>query len=85
VFLQFQLHTCTYQNYLEEPPNPRETSARINFNVIDKKTIDLYFIKKMSQNVWAIIMPFGPVTKFFTGPKKKFRASLRLAIISGTV
>jgi hypothetical protein len=39
----------------------------------------------MSQNVWAIIMPFGPVTKFFIGPKKKFRASLRLAIISGTV
>ena len=32
-----------YQNYLEEspptpnPPNPRETSVRMNFNVIDKK------------------------------------------------
>jgi hypothetical protein len=27
-----------YQNYLEEhPPNPRETSERMNFNVIDKK------------------------------------------------
>ena len=25
----------------------------------------------MSQNVWATIMPFGPVTLiFFTGPKK---------------
>ena len=29
-----------YQNYLEEPPpNPRETSERINFNVIDKKQL----------------------------------------------
>jgi hypothetical protein len=36
VFSQFQLHTCTYQNYLEDPPNPRETSERINFNVINK-------------------------------------------------
>jgi hypothetical protein len=26
-----------YQNYLEEPPNPSETSERKNFNVIDKK------------------------------------------------
>ena len=33
--------TCTYQNYLEElpPPNPRETSERMNFNVIDKKQL----------------------------------------------
>jgi hypothetical protein len=30
--------TCTYQNYLEEPSTPpRETSERMNFNVIDKK------------------------------------------------
>ena len=36
-FSQFQLHTCTYQNYLEEPPNPHETSERMNFNDIDKK------------------------------------------------
>jgi hypothetical protein len=34
---------CTYQNYLEEPPppNPRETSERMNFNDIDKKTFNL--------------------------------------------
>lgn len=38
MFSQFQLHTCTYQNYLEEP-NPRETSERMNFNVIDKKQL----------------------------------------------
>jgi hypothetical protein len=25
-----------YQNYLEEPSNLRETSERMNFNVIDK-------------------------------------------------
>ena len=31
----------TYQNYLEEPPNPCETSERMNFNVIDKKTTNL--------------------------------------------
>ena len=41
VFAQFQLHTCTYQNYIKEPhpppPNPHETSERMNFNVIDKK------------------------------------------------
>jgi hypothetical protein len=30
-----------YQNYLEEPPNPRETRERMNFNDIDKKTINL--------------------------------------------
>jgi hypothetical protein len=26
-----------YQNYLEKPPNPRETRERMNFNDIDKK------------------------------------------------
>ena len=63
-------------------PNPRETSERMNFNVIDKKTINLktvyilisdvfFFIKKMSQNVWATIMPFGPVTLNFLLPQKK--------------
>ena len=36
------------------------------------------------QNVWATIMPFGPVTNFFYWPKIFFRASLRLALISGT-
>ena len=33
-----------------------------------------FFHKKMSQNVWAIIMPFGPVTIIFYWPKKKFQA-----------
>jgi hypothetical protein len=58
-----------YQNYLEEPPNPCETSERMNFNII-KLFIYWYlmsfFHKKMSQNFWATIMPFEPVT--FTGP-----------------
>jgi hypothetical protein len=31
----------------------------------------------MSQNVWATIMPFGPVTNFLL-------AQLKLALISGT-
>ena len=30
------VHTCTYQNYLEEPPPPN-TSERMNFNDIDQK------------------------------------------------
>ena len=30
-----------------------------------------FFHKKMSQNVWATIMPFGPVTLIFYWPKKK--------------
>jgi hypothetical protein len=38
----------------------------------------------MSQNVWATIMPFGPVTLIFYWSKKKFRACLRLALISDT-
>ena len=29
-----------------------------------------FFHKKMSQNVWATIMPFGPVTLIFYWPKK---------------
>ena len=28
-----------------------------------------FFHKKMSQNVWATIMPFGPVTLIFYWPK----------------
>ena len=28
----------------------------------------------MSQNVWATIMPFGPVTLIFYWPKKNFSA-----------
>jgi hypothetical protein len=38
----------------------------------------------MSQNVWATIMTFGPVTNFLLAPKKKFRAIPWLALISGT-
>jgi hypothetical protein len=41
-----------------------------------------FFHKKMSQNLWATIMPFGPVTNILLAPKKIFWASLRLAIIS---
>ena len=59
---------CTYQT------PPCETSERINFNVIDKITINLFFIKKMSQNVWVTIMPFGPVTLIFYWPKIFFQA-----------
>jgi hypothetical protein len=51
LFSQFQLHTCTYQNYLEEP-NPRETSERINFNVIDKKTINLKIVYILISDVF---------------------------------
>jgi hypothetical protein len=43
-----------------------------------------FFQKKMSQNDWATILPFGPVTIIFYWPQKKFRASQRLALISGT-
>ena len=35
-----------------------------------------FFHKKMSQNVWATIMPFGPVTLIFYCPKKKFGPAL---------
>ena len=31
-----------------------------------------FFHKKMSQNVWATIMPFGPVTLIFYWPKNFF-------------
>ena len=79
-------------------PHPRETSERQNVNVIDKKTINLktenclyidiwwvFFINKMSQNVWATIMPFGPVTLIFYWPKNNFWGQPKLALISGTV
>ena len=33
-----------------------------------------FFHKKMSQNFWATIMPFGPVTLIFYWPKKIVRA-----------
>jgi hypothetical protein len=31
-----------------------------------------FFFKKMSQNDWATIMPFGPVTNFLLAQKKNF-------------
>jgi hypothetical protein len=31
-----------------------------------------FFFKKMSQNDWAIIMPFGPVTNFLMAQKNFF-------------
>jgi hypothetical protein len=43
-----------------------------------------FFHRKMSQNLWATIMPFGPVTNILLAQKKKFRASQRLSLISGT-
>ena len=45
---------------------------------INLKTVylisDVFFHKKMSQNLWATIMPFGPVTLIFDWPKKKIQA-----------
>jgi hypothetical protein len=42
---------------------------------------DVFFsYKKMSQNVWATIMQFGPVTLIYYWTKKNFSA-----LISGTV
>ena len=38
----------------------------------------------MSQNVWATIMPFGPVSNFLLTQKNFFWASLSLALILGT-
>ena len=62
-------------------PNPRETSERMNFNVIDKKQLTWklfiywylmsFFYKKTSHNFWTTIMP---VTLIFYWPKKIFRA-----------
>jgi hypothetical protein len=31
-----------------------------------------FFHKKMSQNLWATIMPFGPVTNILLAQKKLF-------------
>jgi hypothetical protein len=41
-----------------------------------------FFKKKMSQNDWATIMPFGPVTLIFYWPKQIFSGGWPL--ISGT-
>ena len=38
----------------------------------------------MSQNVWATIMPFGPVTLIFYWPKIFVSGQRKLALISGT-
>ena len=92
VFSQYQLHSCT-RITLDPPPNTRETSGKMNFNVIDKKQLTWelfiywylmsFFHIKMSQNCWATIMPFGPVTNFLQA--EFFFSSLwLLALISGT-
>jgi hypothetical protein len=82
VFSQFQLHTRYCTKITLKSPNPRETSERMNFNVIDKKQLTWklfifwylmsFFHKKMSQNLWATIMPFGPVTNILLAQKKFF-------------
>jgi hypothetical protein len=46
-------------------------------NTINLKTVyilisDVFLHKKMSQNLWATIMPFGPVTLIFYWPKQTF-------------
>jgi hypothetical protein len=44
-----------------------------------------FFQKKMSQNDWATILPFGPVTNFYSGQPKAsphFRHWDSLLIIS---
>ena len=38
----------------------------------------------MSQNVWATIMPFGPVTNFLLAQKFFFGPAKGLVLISGT-
>ena len=35
----------------------------------------------MSQNLWATIMPYGPVTNILLAPKKKIRASISGVVI----
>jgi hypothetical protein len=44
-----------------------------------------FFHKKMSQNLWATIMPFGPVTLIFYWPKNVFSGQPMADLISGTV
>jgi hypothetical protein len=77
-----QLHTRYCTKITLKSPNPRETNERMNFNVIDQKTINLktvyilisdvfFSLQKSSQNLWATIMPFGPVTLIFYWPKNK--------------
>ena len=44
-----------------------------------------FFHKKMSENLWATIMPFGPVTLIFYWPKNVFSGQPMAGLISGTV
>ena len=44
-----------------------------------------FFHKKMSQNLWATIMPFGPGTLIFYWPKKFCSGQPKAGLISGTV
>ena len=43
-----------------------------------------FFHKKMSQNLWATIMPFGPVTLIYYWPKIFFSGQPMAGLISGT-
>jgi hypothetical protein len=43
-----------------------------------------FFHKKMSQNLWPTIMPFGPVTLIFYWPKNFFSGQTKAGLISGT-
>ena len=75
-------------------PNPHETSERMNFNVIDKKTInlktvyisisDVFFSKKNVTKLLGHHYAIWASDYFFTGPKNFLQASQRLALISGT-
>jgi hypothetical protein len=78
-FCNFSCTSVPTKITLKSPSNPRETSERMNFNVIDKKQLiwklfiywylmSFFHKKKMSQNVWVTIMPFGPVTLIFYWP-----------------
>ena len=42
-----------------------------------------FFHKKMSQNLWATIMPFGPVTNILLA-QKNFSGQPKAGLISGT-
>ena len=47
--------------------------------------MSFFFIKKKCHKIFGPpLCHFGPVTNFLLAPKKKIRASQRLALISGT-
>jgi hypothetical protein len=65
VFSQFQLHARYCIKITLKSPNPHEISERMNFNVIDKKTVNLktvyilisdVFHKKMSQSLVKMLI-----------------------------